>query len=291
MASPIDLSQLPQPDFITQQDYEALLADMRAELLTALPADQQESVAQTLALESEPLTKLLEMSAYRIMTERQAFNDRAARLMLAYATGAYLDHIGVTYYQTQRLTGSGGEPESDTAYRRRLLLAFDGYSTAGARAAYIYHALSASGDVLDASVIGAHAGVVDVVVLSAQGDGTASEALIATVDAALSDETVRPLNDQVAVRSAEVVDYEIRATLTIREGPAKSVVAAAARDAVTAYADSRYRLGHRIVRDAVLAALWVDNVEHVELISPTVDIERAADQAARCTAIEVDYVA
>jgi len=290
MTTAIDLSQLPAPDFIAQQSYEALLADMRAELLAALPASQQESAAQILALESEPLTKLLEMSAYRIMTERQAFNDRSARLMLAYATEDYLDHIGVTYYQTPRLTTSAGAAENDDAYRRRLLLAFDGYSTAGARAAYIYHALSASGDVLDAEVIGARAGVVELAILSAKGTGIAEDALLDTVRAALSAERVRPLNDQVDVRSADVDDYAIRATLTIREGPAKSLVTAAAREAAAAYADSRYRLGRRVVRDAVLASLWVDNVEHVDLISPAADIDRADDQAARCAAVEVDYV-
>lgn len=290
MASPIDLSQLPAPDFVTTQDFEALLAEMRDDFVAAMPEDQREDINATLALESEPLTKLLEMAAYRIMIERQAFNDRAARLMLAYAEDADLDHIGMTYYQTERLESSSGETESDADYRRRLLLAFDGYSTAGARDAYIYHALSASGDVLDAYPIGARAGVVTMAVLSRLGNGTASADLLATVVAALSAETVRPLNDQVEAQSADVTEYEIRATLTIRNGPAKSVVAQAARVAAQAYADSRYRLGHGVVRDAVLAALWVESVEHVDLHSPTVDIDRAQHQAARCVGIEVDYV-
>jgi len=286
----IDLSRLPQPDFVTLQDYEALLAEIRADFLEALPSAKRDEVAATLELESEPLTKLLELSAYRIMIERQAFNDRAARLMLAYAQGEELDHIGVTYYQTERLTSSAGEPESDEDYLRRLLLAYDGYSTAGARDAYVYHALSADGDVLDAAVTSSRAGVVTVTVLSRQGNGTAATALVSTVDAALSAETVRPLNDQVEVQSAAVTEYEIRATLTIREGPAKSVVAQAARAAAEAYATDRHRLGLPIVRDAVLAALWVESVEHVELESPTADIPRDSHQAAYCSLIEVDYV-
>ncbi|QFT84490.1 Baseplate J-like protein [Halomonas sp. THAF12] len=286
----IDLSRLPQPTFTESQSFESLLEEMRAALVAAMPEAQRDDVEATLQLESEPLTKLLEQSAYRIMIERQAFNDRAARLMLAYAEGAELDHIGVTYYQTERLTLSGGERESDAAYRRRLLLAFDGYSTAGARDAYIYHALSASGDVLDAAVTSAKAGVVTVTVLSREGNGTAAGDLLDTVDAALSDETVRPLNDQVEVQSADVAEYEIRATLTIREGPAKSVVAQAARDAAEAYAADRHRLGLPIVRDAVLAALWVESVEHVALQSPTADIERGQHQAGYCTLIEVDHV-
>lgn len=290
MASLIDLSRLPQPGFTEEQSFESLLEEMRAGLISAMPEDQRAGVEETLQLESEPLTKLLEQSAYRIRIERQAFNDRAARLMLAYAEDADLDHIGVTYYQAERLELSGGEMESDAAYRRRLLLAFDGYSTAGARDAYIYHALSASGDVLDAAVTSAKAGVVTVTVLSRVGNGTADAGLLDTVDAALSDETVRPLNDQVEVQSADVAEYEIRATLTIREGPAKSVVAQAARAAAEAYASDRHRLGLPIVRDAVLAALWVESVELVELHSPTADIPRASHQAGYCRLIEVDHV-
>lgn len=289
-AALIDLSQLPQPGFVTLQDYEALFGEIRADFLAALPAAKRDEVAATLELESEPLTKLLELSAYRIMIERQAFNDRAARLMLAYAKDEELDHIGVTYYQTERLTSSAGEAESDEDYLRRLLLAYDGYSTAGARDAYVYHALSADGDVLDAAVTSANAGVVTVTVLSRQGSGAASSGLVSTVQAALSAETVRPLNDQVQVQSADVTGYEIRATLTIREGPAKIVVAQAARDAAADYAAARQRLGLSIVRDAVLAALWVESVEHVELESPATDIPRSAHQAAYCSLIEVGHV-
>lgn len=285
----IDLSRLPRPDFVTLQDYETLLAEIRDDFLEALPSARRDEIANALQLESEPLTKLLELSAYRILIERQAFNDRAARLMLAYAQGAELDHIGVTYYQTERLESSSGEPEGDAEYLRRLLLAYDGYSTAGARDAYVYHALSADGDVLDAAVTSSRAGVVTVTVLSRQGNGTAPAGLVAAVSTALSDETVRPLNDQVEVQSAAVTEYEIRATLTIRDGPAKSVVAQAARDAAEAYAADRQRLGLPIVRDAVLAALWVESVEHVELESPAADIPRASHQAAYCALIEVDY--
>src|SRR3546814_9711108 len=43
--------------------------------------------------------------------------------------------------------------ESDSDLRRRLVLAPEGYSVAGPEGAYIFHALSAHPDVLDASAI------------------------------------------------------------------------------------------------------------------------------------------
>lgn len=278
----IDLSRLPEPEIIQPQDFEALLSEMRTELIDAMPQEQRESLAETLQLESEPLTKSLEYAAYRVMIERQRFNHRSARLMLAYAEGAELDHVGVTYYMTERLINEG-----DTSYKRRLLLAYDGYSTAGSRQAYIYHALSADADVLDAKVVGNTAGIVRVAVLSRTGNGIPSATLLANVDAALNAETVRPLNDQVEVLPAQVTEYAIHARIRMKQGPASHVVLEAAQASAKSYAQDRQRLGLPVIRDAVLASLWVGSVEHVELLSPLADIDRSDGQAAYCTTIEV----
>lgn len=283
----IDLSKLPQPEFVQAQSYEDLLSEMRAELIAAMPERQRKEIAETLQLESEPLTKALEYAAYRVMVERQRFNHRSARLMLAYAEGAELDHIGVTYYQTQRLGLQTEAPEEDASYKRRLLLAYDGYSTAGSRQSYIYHALSADADVLDAKVVGNTAGIVRIVVLSRSGTGAPSAALISKVADALNAETVRPLNDQVEVLPAQVVEYQIRARIRVKQGPAGTVVLQEAERNARNYAEERQRLGLPIVRDAVLAALWVESVEHVELLSPLGDIARGDSQAAHCTLVEV----
>lgn len=58
-----------------------------------------------------------------------------------------------------------------------------------------------------------------IAVLSTEGDGTASPELLAAVADAVNDEEVRPLGDRVTVRSAEIVDYEINATLYLYPGP------------------------------------------------------------------------
>lgn len=283
----IDLSRLPQPEFTEMQSYEELLSEMRDELVAAMPESQRAEIAETLQLESEPLTKSLEYAAYRIMVERQRFNHRSARLMLAYAEGAELDHIGVTYYQTERLGLQTEAPEEDASYKRRLLLAYDGYSTAGSRQSYIYHALSADADVLDAKVVGNTAGIVRIVVLSRSGTGAPSAALISKVADALNAETVRPLNDQVEVLPAQVVEYQIRARIRVKQGPAGTVVLQEAERNARNYAEERQRLGLPIIRDAVLAALWVESVEHVDLLSPLSDIARSDIQAAHCTLVEV----
>ena len=50
--STITLSQLPQPDVIELLDYETILAERKAYLISLYPADQQQAITTTLALES-----------------------------------------------------------------------------------------------------------------------------------------------------------------------------------------------------------------------------------------------
>lgn len=52
----VDLSQLPEPAIIAEPDFEAILADTKAMMIAAYPAEQREAVSAALELESEPLT-------------------------------------------------------------------------------------------------------------------------------------------------------------------------------------------------------------------------------------------
>ncbi|NIK10165.1 phage-related baseplate assembly protein [Xanthomonas arboricola] len=105
--------------------------------------------------------------------------------MLAFATGTNLDHLGALL-GVARLVLDPGQPEngiaptyeSDVAFRRRIQLAPEGFSVAGPEGAYIYHALSAAADVMDASATSPAPGQVLVTVQSRTGDGAAPKALL-----------------------------------------------------------------------------------------------------------------
>lgn len=55
----IDLSQLPAPDVVETLDFEAILAERKATLISLYPEDEQDAIAVTLTLESDPLVKYL----------------------------------------------------------------------------------------------------------------------------------------------------------------------------------------------------------------------------------------
>lgn len=292
----IDLSQLPAPDVVEALDYETLLAERKATLISLYPADQQAAIARTLSLESEPIVKLLQENAYREIILRQRINEAARANMVAFALGGDLDQLGANN-GVSRLTITPADDtaippvaavmESDDDFRLRVAGAFEGLSVAGPTGAYEYHAKSADGRVADASAISPSPAVVTVTVLSREGDGTAPGDLLAVVDAALNDENVRPVADRVTVQSAVVVGYSIDATLFIYPGPEAEPIRAAAEARLSAFVSAQRRLGRDIRQSALFAALHVEGVQRVELTLPAQDVVLDKTQAAFCTDVSI----
>ena len=83
--SNVDLTQLPPPSVVEPLDFETILAERKATLVSYYPADQQAAIAATLELESEPLNKLLQENAYRETIWRQRVNEASIANLLALA--------------------------------------------------------------------------------------------------------------------------------------------------------------------------------------------------------------
>ncbi|MBN3735841.1 baseplate J/gp47 family protein [Burkholderia sp. Tr-20390] len=292
--TPIDLSQLPSPDVVETIDYETLLAARKARFVSLYPADEQAEIAATLALESEPVVKLLQENAYREIVLRQRVNDAARAVMLAYAVGTDLDHLAALF-GIRRLTITPTDPEhdvaavmeSDTDLRARTQLAPQSLSVAGPEGAYVSHARNADGRVLDASAVSPAPCEVLVSVLARDGDGTADPALIAAVAAALQADDVRPLTDKVTVRGAEILRYQVRARLVFFAGPDRAVALAEANRAMKKYTESMHRLGMEVTLDGIYAAARAAGVQKVILESPSAGLPATKQQAPYCTGIEL----
>ncbi len=288
----IDLSQLPAPDVVESLDYETLLAERKATLISLYPADQQDAVARTLTLESEPIVKLLQENAYRELILRQRINEAAKAVMVAYALDGDLDQLGVnngvprliiTPADDTTIPPTPAVMESNDDFRLRIASAFEGLSVAGPTGAYEYHARSADGRVADASAISPSPSVVTVTVLAREGNGVAGDDLLAVVNTALNDEDVRPVADRVSVQSAKIVEYEIVAELYLYPGPEAEPIRAASEAKLAAFVSAQKRLGRDIRLSALYAAMHVEGVQRVNLIKPASDVVLDKTQAAYCT--------
>lgn len=314
----VDLSALPAPTLVAQPDFETRLAAKVARLTGLYPAF-------TALVESDPAYKLLLADSYDELNLAQAFNEVAKARLLAFAEGSDLDQLGAMVdcprlVVTPATATAPTVMEGDPAYKRRIQLAPHQFSVAGPEQAYIYHALSASGAVADATATspapadiralvlqvlaanGASAGLtaamtaaldaadwpgdVRVTVLSSAPGGVADAGLLATVDAALLGD-VRPLTDRVIVQPAQRVDFTIVAELYVFAGPDQTLILDTARASLDAHLTSVRKLGRDIARSAIMAALHVGNVQRVNLISPANDIAISDAQIGNPTSVMV----
>ncbi|MCX4027940.1 baseplate assembly protein [Spartinivicinus marinus] len=290
----IDLSQLPAPDVIEQIDYEMVLASMLDDL-------KKRDSSFTALVESDPAMKILEVCAYREMLIRQQFNERAKAVMLAYAVGNDLDHLGANYGVKRKVIDSGDdsqippEPpimETDEDFRRRIQLGPEGYSTAGPVGAYLAHAHNAHDQIADVSVYSDEPGEVMITFLrrplANEADMAPDDEIKQALLTALNDEDVRPLTDHITVQAAAIIDYSIDAKLHVQQGPSSKAIIDTATTALNEYVEQCYKLGKTVALSGIYDALHMGGVTRVELLSPTADIQAKVFQAPKAKSIAIN---
>lgn len=279
----VNLALLPPLTVVPQVDFEATVGEIvaRAGLENASPSD--------------PAYRVALAAAYRETLIRQYANEQAKALTLAHAFGAQLDHIGATYYRKPdgspvvRLDG-----ESDDDYKARLQDSPEGLSVAGPEGAYRFHARSASPMVRGVSVESPEPCEILLTVLSKEGptegqenyagplDGVASPELLARVRSHL--EPFRPMGDRLTVVSAEILYYQITATIYPDGELDPDMVLAAAQARAEAFGALMWKLGGLVVRSAVDAALTTAGVDEV-LLTGWADVRCSKGQAPVCNGI------
>lgn len=290
----IDLSQLPPPQIVEQIDFEQILAERKAYMISLWSADEQAQIAARLEIESEPLTKLLQENTYRETVWRQRVNEASLANLLATARGTDLEQLAANF-NVKRLVIQEGKAnavtpipklmEGDESLRERAQMAWEGLSTAGPRNSYIFHARAADGRVADATAESPSPAVAVVTVQSLLGDGTAPPELLAVVNAYLSDDDRRPVADRLTVQGAQILNYQVKAKLyLLSNGPESEPILAAAQQRLLAYVHQRRRLGMEVSESALHAALHVEGVRKVEL-EGWEDIVATKAQAPYCTGI------
>lgn len=268
----INLSLLSPPQVITKYTHDELL-QLRLVCLKELGVDVDNFSP------SDPLYRNLLSNSYRELLTRDNANQQAVGLLLAFAVGPALDHIGVTYHRVVRLAN-----EQDRDYRRRIQLSPEGLSVAGPAGKYIYEALSADVQVKDASFDSPAPVEVTITILDKVGNGTPSQALIDVVNTRLMDDGVRPQTDLVTVVAPEVVVYSVVAVLKISSGPDAQSVYEQALANIQQYVADQHRLGGTVTLFGVYGALNVAGVNDV-VLTGFVAISCTQQQAPYCTGI------
>lgn len=321
-------NQLAEPEIVTVEDFETLLAEYKAFLVAYVATKDGTNAAKleaALANESELVTLMAEAHAYRLQLQERKYNARIKQMLAWWATGTNLD-ARLADMGLERQVLDEGDPdayppvpateESDDAARLRYYLAPHA-PAAGSRMQYRREILtlggraavtvdtSAAGTVVvtykfgddgwaakikdgNARCLTPGSGQVTITVLGQDGDGTPSAALLAAVAAHFDRDDVRPETDLPIVQAATIKPYKIRAIAYINPGPDSSLTESTAETALQAYADSCHRLEARVEPSWVDYTLHSAGAVRLELLEPVAPIAAAYNEAPYCTGIEIE---
>ena len=297
----IDLTQYPPPDVLEALSFETILGEVQALFLNELPTDDATAAAQklptrakmeeTLKIQGNLVAKILQAYSYHAMIMRQRVNDAAKASFLATSTGADLDNLAAFYGLQRNVTNpddvaNGGLPvmELDADFRKRIIPAVDGFSTAGPIKAYEYWSATVEG-VRNASAISPNPGEVLVSLLGYSANGLPAAGVVEEVNTILNSEDIRPLTDQVTVQAGTLTDYTIVARLTFFPGVGRDMALEAAQTAIEKFVADSQLLGYDITRSEIFKALHQEGVHNVNLTEPAADLIFAKTHAGNCTNI------
>lgn len=263
-----DISSLATPDIIETLEYEEILTRMKDDLVARDPEF-------TNLLESDPAMKVMEVAAWRELLIRQRANDAARANLLAFAKNNDLEHLAA-FYGVERLVF-----ETDEALRRRIQERIIGWSTAGSSAHYRFHALSADIRVRDARADSPELGRVRVAVLSTEGNGLPSVEVLDNVTNVVTSDDIRVLTDTVEVVPCDILPVDVTADIYIYHDTQEQIIETIRESFIKDFDETR-GLGWDLTKSWIIAHLFLDGVQRVELTSPIENI--IADENA-CVAL------
>lgn len=268
------LASLPVPTLIAERDPQLLFEELLARFKTLNPD-------YAYYLMSDPVVKELQTLGYAEFMFRAFVNEMARQGLIAYATEAWLDHLGAREGVTRMLIDAGNSEvvppvapiyESDDRFRDRILTKIAGRSSAGPADHYRYHAMSADVRVLDAYAYSPDfdnsfnmGGRVNIALLSSEPGNVASLNLIDTVRAVLLNPKVRVVSDILTVEAAAAKEFALHADVTLDHTAPFEVFEGLADLIVTKF-NAIQALGRDVTKAWMINALMVDGVYDVTLL-------------------------
>ncbi|WP_264374732.1 MULTISPECIES: baseplate assembly protein [unclassified Wolbachia] len=246
--------QQPEP-----LNFEEIFALMKEELVKC-------DASFTALVESDPAIKILEVAAWRELLLRQRINEAVKGNLLKFAT---VDNL-TEFYGVERQ-----KEEDDERFRKRVKAKIVGWSIGGSKEHYRYHALSADRRVKDALVESKVPGSVEISILSTELS-IALEELLEIVKKQATRDDIRVLTDTVTVIGCNIMEIDIHSRMSISPIISEEEI----KKQFIKKFELAKRLGWSVTRSWIIANLFVDGVENVELIEPREDVMVLGNECA-----------
>ncbi|UYC24081.1 baseplate J/gp47 family protein [Wolbachia endosymbiont of Aedes aegypti] len=262
-------------NIIEKLSYEEIFSRMKEELVNR-------DTSFTALVESDPAIKILEVAAWRELLLRERINEAVKSNLLKFATGEDLDNLA-EFYGAERQDG-----EEDERFRKRIKARIVGSSTVGSKEHYRFQALSADSRVKDALVESKVPGKVQISILSTQlsTTGIALEELLEIVKKQVTRDDIRVLTDTVTVIGCNITEIDIHSRMSISPVISKEEI----KKQFIEKFELAKRLGWSVTRSWIIANLFVDGVENVELIEPKEDVVVLGNECAVLGYVKLDRI-
>lgn len=264
MSGSLDLSLLPAPTIVEVLDNETIVGRQKATFAVLWQAVRDANPSlnlpdyDVLMLETDPIVIGNQAESYRETLLRARINEVGKANLLAFARGGDLDHLAA-FYDVVRLPG-----ELDDRLITRVILALQGRSTGGTAERYQAVAMAADLRVRDVIVyVVGRSPLIHVAVYSTDPNGVASAELLAKVDAALQDPTVRMVNDTIHVESAVLSVVNLSADIWLLPDADADTLARAEENLRSAWATAR-ALGRDLTESWWTSKLMIAGVHKIK---------------------------
>lgn len=202
------------------------------------------------------LTEDLPLTGYAQTFTAEVTADRAGSIGNGLLAGTQMT-LAVTDSNVNKIVaaedaGGGNEREDDESYRERIRVYNITSLTTGPAQQYEAVAKSVSSVILDAKAVNLEAGRVGVYLILANDIG--SDAILKSVEAALSAETVRPLTDSVKVYKASDIPYTLNVEYYCDNSSATNAAVAEAAKEYQNWQDGG--LGRAFNPDRLMASIY-----------------------------------
>ncbi|UPA54938.1 baseplate J/gp47 family protein [Wolbachia pipientis] len=261
---------MEQPNIIEPLNFEEIFSRMKEELIR-----RDESF--TALVESDPAIKILEVAAWRELLLRERINEAVKSNLLKFAMGNDLDNLA-EFYGVERENG-----ENDESFRKRIKAKIVGWSTGGN---YRFQALSADSRVKDALVESKVPGSVEISILSTElsTNGIASEELLDIVRKRVTRDDIRVLTDTITVVGCNIIEIDIHSRISIKR---PDIIETVKKKFIEKFETTK-RLGWKVTKSWIIANLFVEGVENVELIEPREDVVVLGNECAFLKSLNVE---
>ena len=179
----------------------------------------------------------------------------------------------------------GAARENDDSLKNRIGLALETLSAAGPVNAYKKRTLDADSRIKDVSIFDDEVtGRIQIYVDTETFDALMEQRI---TEASTAEED-RPLNDKLDVYQAEVVSFDITATLSIKSGYSAADVLARSKAELENL--SSLKIGEDLSLAMIIEAGVVEGVKDIQITSPEENLSSDNTQVLRLGTVEVGYV-